>query len=177
MGQLVRDTLTQLADVEALENNENDAIWFAGDLLNRFHTDFEWTSAFDFIDAEDVSAEEAEALKQAILEALRRTQHLATRAGLLSALSKTFDPTLRALFVANIHDSLRAIEGGSAVAGACLDFLASLGEDVLEVDEQGRSSQSWSDVEKNRREARQVVTRNNPDLLFPIPFDKGFPKG
>ncbi len=175
MGQLVCDTLAQLADVEAMQRNENDAIWFAGDLLHRFHTNFRWPSAFDFIDAEDVSAEESEALKQAILEALRQTQHLATRAGLLSALGKTFDSTLRDLYLANIHDSLRAIEGGSAVAGVCLDFLASLGED-FEVDEQGRGSQSWSDVEKNRRDARRVVTRNNPDLLFPIPFDEGFPR-
>ena len=66
MGQLVQQTLVDLKDAAALEDNSNDAIWLAGDLLHRYYSEFRWPSAFDFIDAETVTPDEADALQQGI---------------------------------------------------------------------------------------------------------------
>ncbi len=92
MGKLVQQTLADLRDTAALEAGTNDAIWFAGDLLHRFHSDFRWPSAFDFIDAETVTPAEADALKQAVTAALDNCTSLAVKGRLLSALQQTRDP-------------------------------------------------------------------------------------
>ena len=172
MGQLVQQTLADLRDAAALETNSNDAIWFAGDLLHRFHSDFRWPSAFDFIDAETVTPEEAAALQQGILQALDTGPSLAVKAGLLSALRHARDPQLKPLFVDYTKEALAAIEGGHSVLNGCLDALHDLGEN-LETEKQLSAFPRW---EENWQTARDYIMRTHPDVVFPIPFGRSVPK-
>lgn len=176
MGQLVQQAIEGLKDAVALRNNSNDSIWIAGDLLARFHSNNRWKSGFADIDAEVITVEDAEQLKQALLNALEDNEFPAVKGSILYALRKTQDPNLRPLYIAQLEDSLRLIEGSSLIINACLDGLGDIGEDAFEREEDGSTSQSSSDVEKNWRQARKYITRLNPTMLMPFPYDRKFPK-
>jgi hypothetical protein len=71
MSELMQQAIAGLKDSEALQTNANDSIWIAHDLLARFHTGNSFQSGIPYIDAEFVTADDAERLKQALLEALK----------------------------------------------------------------------------------------------------------
>ena len=175
MGEIVKKAIEGLKDLEALRANSNDSIWIAGDLLARYHTNNGFKSGFAHIEAEIVTAEDAARLKQALLEALDECTVTAIKGSILGALRYTRDPNLIPMYVAQLEDALRLIEGSSCVINSCLDCLNSLGEDVWEW-ENGRTSQSIIDIEKNWRQARDYIQRLNPTMQMPFPFDRKYPK-
>jgi len=175
MGQLVLQAIEGLQDMAALRENSNDSIWIAGDLLSRFHTNGGFKSGFAPIDAETVTDEDAKQLQRALLDALDKCTLLATRASLFWVLRNVRDPHLRPIYVEQLEEALRSIEGGSSLIHACLDCLYTLGEDVYE-QEDGSISQNVMDIEKNWRQARKYVEGLNPTMLMPFPLDSKFPK-
>lgn len=177
MGQLVEEAIDGLTDAGALRENSNDSIWIAGDLLSRFHSNNGFKSGFSHIDAEVVTTEDAERLRQALLHALDECTNPATKGSILWALKNTYDPNLIPMYVSQLEDALRLIEGSCSVINSCLACLSNLGEEVYEKDEDGSTSQSPMEIEKNWRQARKYIEGLNPTMLMPFPFDRKYSKG
>ena len=125
-------------------------------------------SGFARIDAEIVTAEEGEQLKQALLKALERCADLATQGSILWALIRTQEPDLKPLYVSYLKDALRAMEGSSCIISSCLDGLNDLGEDVYDWDKDDSMVQGATEVGKNWHQTRSYLARINGPLAFPF---------
>jgi len=175
MGELVQEALDGLQDLEALQENGNDSIWIAGDLLSRFHSNNRFTSGYPHIDAEIVTAQDAAQLKQALLQALEQCASPATKGSILWALKNTYDETLKPIYVAQLEDALHQIEGTSILLQAGLDCLRNLGEPVSEREGDG-TSPTMTETAKDWQRARRYIEHLNPDKVIPFPFGVMLPK-
>ncbi len=172
MGKLVQQTLADLRDIAALESGANDGLWLAGDLMHRYHSQFRWPSAFEFIDAEPISPAEAQELARAVRRAIEECTSAAAKGSLLWALSFTRDPQFKPLYIEHIKAVLSAIEGGNLIIQSCLGALNDLGEDVSDdLDWKGTYQ-----IEENWHQARSAIARLYPSSLFPYPFGLEVPK-
>jgi hypothetical protein len=92
MGQLTSRILQNVRDARTFDDIK-DWIWMAGDLI-RHSSSPEFHSGFEEIDSEQISREERNELKDALLQALARSDEPLFVGSILSALGCTFDRDL-----------------------------------------------------------------------------------
>jgi hypothetical protein len=161
VGRLAAETIAALrsaAEAGGTGDDVGDTILVAADLLRKVRDPGRQTGVPD-VDAADVTPAEAEDLKRALLELLRRHPESAHAGSLVWALGNCFDPAHAADFVAQLERGVRRVAEGNGLVFQALCALDNLGEDVFEKDDRGGSSQSLLEVEKNLRQARAYLER------------------
>jgi|SRR5579859_964558 len=155
MNALTQELLKKIE--EASTARELDGwIWKVGDLIAK-SSHKEYHSGFLEIDSIEVSPEESEILKLALLEALKRSSDPSFVSQILNSLIMTLDPNLKTLYLSYLERYSRQLKDCNHVVYSVLDGLNRLGEDVYEPNERGGSSQSVIDINKNVRQAHRYL--------------------
>jgi len=153
MGELTSRILQMVKDAQTFDDFK-DSIWIAGDLFRR-ESSLEFHSGFKDIDSEEVSLEERDQLKDALLEALSRSSEPLFVGALLSSLSCTGDRDLLPLWVDSLARHLELLKQYNALVYTELLALRDLGEPVFK----GVKSLCSADIEINTKEAQTYLAR------------------
>ncbi len=155
MGELTSRVLQKIRDAQTFDDVDN-FIWIAGELVRR-EASKEFHSGYKDIDEEEVSLEERDQLKDALLEALARTSEPRFVGSLLSALSATGDRDLLPLWVEHLAKYLEQLKASNAVVHSVLNALNDIGELEREIRPSG--GRSAADVDLNIEEAQKYLLK------------------
>jgi hypothetical protein len=161
MGRLAAETIAALraaAETGAGGDDVGDTISVAADLLRKVRDPGYRTGGPD-VDAANVTPAEADDLKRALLDLLRRHPESEHAGRLVWALGNCGDPAHAADLVAQLERGVRQMVESNGLVFQALCALDNLGEVVFERDDRGGSSQSLLEVEKNLRQARAYLER------------------
>lgn len=153
MGKLTSRVLQMVKDAQTFDDFK-DSIWIAGDLFRR-EASIEFHSGFKEIDDEEISLEERDQLKDALLEALSRSSEPLFVGSLLSSLSCTGDRDLLPLWVNSLAGHLELMRQYNALVFTELLALRDLGEPVFK----GVKSLCAADIEINAKEAHTYLAQ------------------
>jgi hypothetical protein len=153
MGELTSRILQIVKAAQSVDDFK-DSIWIAGELF-RHESSPEYHSGFKDIDSEEVSLEERDQLKDALLEALSRSAEPLFAGSLLSALSCTGDRDLLPLWVDSLQKHSDLLRTYNALVYMELLALRDLGELVFK---EGKSL-CGADMEINLKEAHAYLSR------------------
>ena len=157
MGNLTRET------IEALRSGtiaaEDEVLRIAGDLLGKANSQGGYISGFADTDAEEITQDEAEQLKQALAGLLAKTQDPDTVISVIWALGKSNDHGYKDLYVRYLHGFVDTCLWSSAGVSQVLCALQDIGQEVFEREEDGGWGHSVLDIEKNLRQARAYLQR------------------
>lgn len=159
MAELVKKTINCLlneSDVAKIQDN----IIIAGDLLAR-SVSVHNNSGFPQIDAEIVTKEEGEQIKQALLDVLSRHSNTEITNGVIWALRKGYDPSYKDLYLKHLKESLEMLMVYNSIMCQSLLALGDIDPDVFEWDLDGTTTQGMMDVDKNIRQARKYLRKHN----------------
>jgi hypothetical protein len=151
MGKLTSRVLRKIQEAQTFEDF-GDSTWIAGDLFRR-ESSKEFHSGFKEIDEEEVSLEERDQLKDALLEALARSAEPLFVGSLLSALSATGDRDLLPLWVDSLAKHLELLKKYNVLVYTELLALRDLGEPVFK----DFTSLCAADVEINVQQAQKYL--------------------
>jgi hypothetical protein len=163
MGTLAQQVIARLQQTERADEF-HESIGLAADLLAKaanpnYHSDT------NDIDMESVSPVEGEQLQRALVAIIQSGHNPATLASAIFALGKSYDPTLKELYTAQLQASLHHLKQYNGLVYQLLIALSNIREDVFERDQYGQSSQSLLNVEKNVRQAQDYLLRH--DIAVP----------
>ena len=152
MGQLARRVI---ADIQ---KDDFEDIWIAGDLLYKLKVE-NYRSGVDFVDIETITQEEGERLKEALIEAIQRTDNVDILGSLIWTLGKSYDPSFKRLYIEYLIKFVISGEASNHALYQTLIALANIGEDVFDKQE---TSQGTLNIEKNFKQAESyLATYNN----------------
>jgi len=152
MGAFTKKILQQLETCEDMQD-DTDCVQIAGDLLSR-HTVRNFQSHFyPEVDREKVSAQEAQALKTALLNLYQRQPKNFARGTVLWALGKSHDVTLKDFFVQETHTLAEAVTEANGTLFQVLIALEGIGEPVFE------ETRSIDEIAINLEQARKYLAQ------------------
>jgi hypothetical protein len=158
MGSLAKSVIERMKAAKTVEDLDG-WVWKASDLLAKFHFK-EYHSGFAEIDAETVSPDERDQLRSALLEALNRNSDPRFVSQIISAIGSACDESLKQLYLDYLARYLQQLKASNAVVYAALLALSEIGEPVFERHQDGTSSQSLIDVDKNIRQAHGYLEKH-----------------
>jgi len=138
MGELTERVLDKINSAKTFEDL-GDGAWMTSDLMRR-SLSADYHSGFDEIDREDIGEREGTQLRNALLDALRRTG----------------DAELLPLWVEYLAKYLALLKASNGVVYTSLLALRDLNEPVFK----GASSLCVIDVERNVKEAQDYLRRH-----------------
>jgi hypothetical protein len=155
MGNLAKSVIERMKAAKTVEDLDG-WVWKASDLLAKPHFE-EYHSGFAEIDDEAVSLDEKDQLQSSLLEALNRNSDPRFVSQIISAIGSARDESLKQLFVDYLARYLQQLKASNGVVHAALLALSEIGEPVYERHQDGASSQSVTDVDKNIRQAHRYL--------------------
>lgn len=154
MGELTARVIDGINNAKEFKDFA-DWIWMAGDLIRRasspgFH------SGFEEIDQEQVSEEERQKLREAVLNALPRNEEPLYVGSLLGALRCTYDLDLIPLWVEYLTKYLSLLRASNGAVFSILLALKEIDEPIFV----GAKNLCAIDIERNAEEARKYLLRH-----------------
>lgn len=157
MGKLAQQKIAHLKTANDREDY-GDLLWIAGDLISRVST-VGFKSGYEWIDSEEVTTQEVEDIKAALVGCLERTSDVGTRGSIFWALGKSRDPKYLILYQSHLAEHLKQLQEHGHALFQLLIALDNLQEDVFERDSNGTSGQGITEIEKNIRQARRYLAK------------------
>jgi hypothetical protein len=151
MGQLARRVITDI------QKDDFDDAWIAGDLLYKLKSK-NYCSGVDFIDTEIITQEKGEKLKEALVEAIQRTDNVDILGSLIWTLGKSYDPSFKRLYIEYLIKFVTSGKASNHALYQTLIALENIGEDVFNKQE---TSQGSLNIEKNFKQAEKYLTKQN----------------
>lgn len=158
MGELTARVIDGINNSKESKNFAN-WIWMAGDLIRKasspgFH------SGFEEIDREEVSDEERQKMREAVLKALPRNDDPLYIGSLLQVLRQTYEKDLIPLWIEYLTKYLNLLNASNGVVWTILLALKEIGEPVF----QDVGSLCSIDVERNVEEAHKYLRQRGINL-------------
>ncbi|MGF1487853.1 MAG: hypothetical protein ACFBSE_12250 [Prochloraceae cyanobacterium] len=162
MSELIEKVVASLeqdADFEQIE----DSICTAADVLCR-SVNNEYRSGFPEIDSQEIGSEESQALEQALVELINRSNDVRIKTSAIWALGKSNNPHYKDIYVEYLKESLQQLLVYNKAVFETLSTLRQIDPETFikqEKEDAANNSQEATTVDKEIRQAHQYLLAQN----------------